>query len=132
MNNRPIYIDDLPTLRAAIENDKLHPGEWKVEDFCGTSELFEDPHGIVVFVHYGPEPEARLRISTMWVTPDDIHRNGRAIVFGIRAAAERAAAVGFKQLIFSTTHDRLSNFCTKVLKFRAIGNDEYVLDLEGR
>jgi hypothetical protein len=132
MNNRPIYTDDLPVLKAAIENDKFHPGQWKVEDFRGTSEVFEDLRGIVVFVHYDPEPEARLRISTMWVTPDETHRNGRAIVFLVHNAAERAAVVGFKQLIFTTTHPPLANFCCKVLKFRAIENNEYVLDLEGR
>jgi hypothetical protein len=132
MTNRPIYTTDLVALRAAIEADKFHPGEWKVEDFRGASEVFEDSHGIVVFVHYDPEPFARLRISTMWVTPDEAHRNGRALVFIARAAAERAAAVGFKQLIFTTTHPPLVNFCCKVLKFRAIENNEYVLDLEGR
>jgi hypothetical protein len=132
MNNRPIYTDDLPILRAAIENDKFHPGQWKVEDFRGTSEVFEDSHGIVVFVRYETEPAGKLRISTMWVTPDEVHRNGRAIVFLVHRAAERAAAVGFKQLIFTTTHSPLAIFCTRVLKFRAIENNEYVLDLEGR
>jgi hypothetical protein len=132
MINRPIYTDDLPVLKAAIEADKFHPGEWKVEDFRGTSEVFEDSRGVIVFVHYDPEPLARLRISTMWVTPDEVHRNARAIIFLVRSAAERAAMSGFKQLIFTTTHDKLSNFCTKVLKFRAIDSDEYVLDLEGR
>jgi hypothetical protein len=132
MNNRPIYTTDLPMLKAVIEASKFHPGEWKPEDFQGFSEIFEDSRGIVVFVHYNSEPQNKLRISTVWVTPDDKHRNARAIVFLVRSAAERAAPSGFKQLIFTTTHPPLANFCTKVLGFRSIENNEYVLDLEGR
>lgn len=129
MKNRPIYTSDLPTLKMAIENDKFHPGQWKVEDFRGFSEVIEDQHGIVVFSLYGPEPLGRLRISTMWVTPDEVHRNGRAIVFLVRSAAERASAAGFKELIFTTTHPPLANFCMRVLKFASIGDDQYVLSI---
>lgn len=132
MHSRSIMTDDLPVLKAAIDADKFHPGQWKVEDFAGFSELFEDGNGIIVFVVYAPEPEGRLRVSTMWVTPDDTHRNGKTIIFLVMSAAERAAKAGFKQLIFTTTHDRLANFCIQALKFRPIGNDEYVLDLQGR
>lgn len=130
MKSRPIYNDDLSTLQAAIDADKFHlPGTWKIEDFRGFSEVFEDSHGIVVFVLYGPEG-SRLRISTMWVTPDESHRNGRAIIFLVRSAAERARAAGFKELIFTTTHDRLRDFCCKALGFVAAGDNQYTLSLE--
>jgi len=128
LNNRPIYNTDIPILQKAIDDDTFHPGRWKVEDFKGFSELFEDSHGPIVFVVYGKEGE-RLRISTMWTTPDDSHRNGRAIIFLVRSAASRAASSGFKELIFTTTHNKLANFCTKALGFEGIGDDEYVLSL---
>ncbi|PWT75531.1 MAG: hypothetical protein C5B59_08615 [Bacteroidetes bacterium] len=132
MKNRPIYNSDIPVLQAAIEADKFHPGEWKVEDFRGFSEVFEDTHGPVVFVVYGPEGAEvkRLRISTMWVTPDESHRNGRCIVFLVKLAAERARSAGFEELIFKTTHPPLAKFCTRILNFVPIENDEYVLPLE--
>jgi hypothetical protein len=132
MNNRPIYDTDLPALQAAIDADTFHPkGTWKVNDFMGFSETFEDSHGPVVFVVYTPEPQSRLRISTMWCTPDEVHRNGRAIIFLVRSAAKRAADAGFNELIFSTTHDKLASFCERALGFVSVGNDEYVLPLEG-
>ena len=132
MKNRPIYNDDLPTLQPAIDADKFHlPGVWKVNDFRGHSEVFEDSDGPVVFVVYTPEGK-RLRISTMWVTPEAVHRNGRAIVFLVHSAARRASAVGFEELIFTTTHDRLANFCMRVLNFVSIGDHEYVLPLKGK
>ena len=131
MKNRPIYSSDLSILQAAIGADKFHPGKWKVEDFKGFSEVFEDSHGPVVFVVYAPEALGRLRISTMWVTPDEVHRNGRTIIFLVKSAAERAAAAGFKELIFTTTHDKLANFCMRALNFVSIGGDEYVLPVKG-
>jgi len=133
LKNRPIYNNDILTLQAAIDADTFHPkGTWTVEHFRGFSEVFEDSHGPVVFVLYGPEPNGRLRISTAWCTPEDNHRNGRAIIFLVNSAAERARAAGFKELIFTTTHDRLAAFCKKALGFVDIGGDEYTLAIEGR
>lgn len=130
MKNRPIYNSDLPALEAAIAADKFHlPGTWKVNDFAGFSEVFEDSHGPVVFVVYAKEGN-RLRISTMWTAPDETHRNGRAIIFLVRSAAERAKSAGFKELIFTTTHDKLANFCRKVLGFTSIGGNEYILPIQ--
>lgn len=129
MKNRPIYSTDLPTLQAAIDADKFHPGKWKVDDFKGFSEVFEDSQGPAVFALYGPE-DARLRISTMWVTPDENFRNARAIVFLVNSAAERARTAGFNELIFTTTHEPLARFCVRVMKFVSIGGDEYILPLK--
>lgn len=128
MKNRPIYNSDIPTLQAAIDADKFHPGKWKVDDFKGFSEVIEDSHGAVVFVVYQPEGD-RLRISTMWVTPDQEHRNGRSIIFLVRSAASRAAEAGFKELIFTTTYEKLATFCMRALGFVSIGGDEYVLSI---
>lgn len=129
MKNRPIYVTDISALQKAIDDDKFHPGQWKIEDFRGFSELFEDSHGTVVFVFYGAEG-ARLRISTMWVTPEEAHRNARAIIFLVNAAAKRAREAGFGELIFTTTHEPLAKFCMKVMKFVSIGEGEYVLPLK--
>ena len=132
MKSRPVFTSDIPALRAAIDADKFHPkGTWTVEHFRGLSEVFEDSRGPVVFVLYGPEFGGRLRISTMWCTPDESQRNGRAIIFLVRSAAERAHTTGFKELIFTTKHDKLRDFCIKALGFAGIGDDEYVLALEG-
>jgi len=130
MKSRDIYTSDLPVLRSAIDNDRFHPGQWKVEDFAGFSELYEDDAGVVVFCLYGPEPDARLRVSTMFTNPDSTQRNARAIVFLVAEAAKRANAAGFKELIFTTTHDKLATFCCRVLKFKPIGNDQFVLDIQ--
>ena len=132
MKSRSILNEDLPVLKAAIAADKFHPpGTWTVEHFRGFSEVFEDSRGPVVFVVYTPE-EKRLRISTMWVTPDETHRNGRAIIFLVRAAMKRAGEVGFEELIFNTTHDRLAKFCICALGFASIGGDEYTLATKGK
>ena len=130
MNSRDILTTDLPVLQAAIDGDKFHPGEWKVEDFRGFSELYEDKAGIVVFCLYTPAPEDRLRIATMWVTPDDAHRNARAIVLLVNEAAKRASAAGFRELVFSSTAEKLSAFCCKILRFKAMGNNDFVLDIQ--
>lgn len=129
MKRRPIYTTDILTLQKAINDDKFHPGKWKVEDFKGFSEVFEDSQGPVVFVVYGAEG-VRLRISTMWVTPDETHRNGRAIVFLVNSAAQRARHASFSELIFTTTHAPLARFCIKVMKFVSVGGDEYILPLK--
>jgi hypothetical protein len=130
MKSRSILTTDLPVLQAAIDADLFHPGKWKVEDFRGFSELYEDDDGVIVFCVYAPEPQSRLRISTMWVKPNSTNRNGRAIIFLVAEAAKRAWAAGFKELIFTTAHDKLANFCCRVLKFKAIGNDEFILDIQ--
>lgn len=133
MKSRPIYNTDIPALRAAIDADIFHPkGTWEVEHFRGFAELFEDTHGVVVFTRYEPEAAQRLRIMTVWTDPENKGRNARAIVFLVRAAAERAAGAGFKELIFFTEHPPLANFCSKVLGFTGIGDNQYVLKLEGR
>ena len=127
MINRPIYNSDLATLQFAIDADAFHPkGTWTADHFKGFSEVFEDSHGPVVFVVYNPEG-VRLRISTMWVTPAETHRNGRAIVFLVKSAAERARGSGFSELIFTTSYDRLAAFCMRVLGFVSIGDNEYIL-----
>lgn len=128
MNNRPIYVKDVPTLQAAIDADKFHPGEWKIEDFMGFSELFEDGKGPIVFVNYRPESPG-LRIGTIWVS-EDTHRNARAVVSIVRKASERARDCGFEELRFSTSYDKLANFCTRVLKFKNTHDNEYALRIK--
>ena len=129
MKNRPIYNTDLTALKKAIEEDKFHPGEWRLEHFSGFSECIEDAKGVVVFAHYDPEPGERLRISTLWTAPDEHYRNGRSIIFLVRSAAARAREVGFKELIFKTTHPPLARFCMRMLDFESIGENEYVLPI---
>jgi hypothetical protein len=130
MKLRPIYNTDIPALQAAIDADIFHPaGTWQVEHFRGFAELFEDKHGIVVFTRYEPEAQ-RLRIMTVWTTPENKLRNAKAIIFLVRAAGERATRAGFKELIFTTKHPPLAAFCSKALGFIGIGDDQYILKLE--
>lgn len=133
MKSRPIYTTDLPALKSAIDADIFHPkGTWEVEHFRGFAELFEDNHGIVVFTRYEPEAPQRLRIMTVWTDPENKNRNAKAIIFLVRAVAERAETAGFKELIFFTKHPPLANFCHRALGFTSIGDDQYVLKLEGK
>jgi len=131
MKLRPIYTTDISALQQAIDADIFHPkGTWQVEHFRGFAELFEDAHGTIVFTRYEPEAPQRLRIMTVWTAPNDKHRNARAIVFLVKAVASRAAGAGFKELIFMTKHPPLAHFCSKVLGFVGIGDDQYVLKLK--
>jgi hypothetical protein len=66
---------------------------------------------------------------TVWTAPNDKHRNARAIVFLVKAVASRAAGAGFKELVFTTKHPPLANFCCKVLGFKSIGQDQYVKEV---
>ena len=130
MKLRPIYTTDISALQQAIDADIFHPkGTWQVEHFRGFAELFEDAHGTIVFTRYEPEAPQRLRIMTVWTAPNDKHRNARAIVFLVRAVASRAAGAGFKELVFTTKHPPLANFCCKVLGFKSIGQDQYVKEV---
>jgi hypothetical protein len=129
MKARPIYTKDIPVLQKAIDDDKFHPGEWKVEDFRGFSEVFTNNDDVpIVFTHYTPEEGMSLRIETMWVSPD-APENARAIIFLVRSAAKRAQDSGFENLCFSTSHEKLANFCSKVFGFVHVGGGEYVLSL---
>ena len=129
MKNRPILNTDIPTLQAAIDADTFHPGQWKVDDFKGFSEVIEADNKAVVFVVYTPEGTS-LRISTMWVNSLDNYRNARACMYICKEVSRRARDAGFYELRFNTKHDKLSNFCKRILKFVPVGNDEYALSLK--
>jgi hypothetical protein len=64
----------------------------------------------------------------MWVSPD-APENARFIIFLVRSAAKRAQESGFVNLCFTTSHNKLANFCSRVLGFEHIGGGEYVLPL---
>jgi len=129
MKSRPIYNSDIPILQKAIDDDKFHPGQWKVENFQGFSEVFvKNDDTPVVFVHYSPEEGMSLRIETMWVNPE-ASENVRACISLCKTASMRAKESGFVNLCFTTSHDKLATFCSKILGFEHIGNGEYVLNL---
>jgi hypothetical protein len=132
IQSRPFKESDRSGLQSAIDNDKIHPGQWNLDDFIGVvCEVFYDEHGPIVFVIYSLDlDESRLRLSTVWVDSNDFKRNGKTIIFGVKQAAARARKSGFKQLIFSTKYEKLATFCTHVLGFRRVADEDYVLDLE--
>lgn len=133
ISHRPLVESDFPALQAAIDADTFHPGQWEVSDFQGEgifSETFEDENGPIVFVQYSADSDTRLRICTMWTDSQNLKRNAPTIVYGITAAVERARAVGFDELIFSTDHSRLAKFMTTVVGFKHLYGNEYILPVK--
>jgi len=126
--------DDVAALQKAIDADKFHPGEWKVTDFWNptpdpevynplvTSEVITDSTGPIAFVRF----TKTLRISCIWNDGEDIQRNAKAIIHGIRDAIAKARASGFSEIIITTTHQRLATFFDKVMNMTKSG-DEYIL-----
>lgn len=110
---------DIPALEAAIAKDTFHPGEWKVRHFVPEPgdapvnvSVIEDSQGPITFVRY----TKTLRISCVWNDAADTSRNARAIIFGIRDAAQKAQASGFTEIIITTESDKLATFFEKVMK----------------
>jgi hypothetical protein len=134
ISSRKFLTTDLPKLQSAIDADSFHPGLWKVEDFSEANawyEVFEDQHGIIVFVKYTVDSHTRIRIHTVWADFNDSHRNARAIVIGINQMVQRLLGSQFEELIFSTEHDKLAAFCTNVLGFDKINENEYTKKVKG-
>ena len=129
MKSRPIYNSDIPILQKAIDDDKFHPGQWQVKHFEGFSEVIESNSLPVVFVHYSLEMGLSLRIETMWVNSES-PINARACIYLCKIASKRAKDCGFVNLCFTTEHEKLATFCSKILGFVHIGGGEYVLDLK--
>lgn len=118
---------DETALQTAIDADKFHPGEWKVEHFkqpTALVQVIEDTQGAIAFVRY----TKTLRISCVWADADSRNRNGRAAVLGIKDAVDKAKNSGFTEVIITTNHPPLARFFTTVLKMKHRG-DEYLLEL---
>jgi hypothetical protein len=126
---------DHPALQTAIESNTFHPGEWQVKDFIFDPKsedakerqpkictVVEDAQGPIVFVRF----TKALRICTVWADGDDVHRNARAIIFGLKNAVDTARANGFTEVIVTTQHEKLATFLTDVMGMTKSG-DEYVL-----
>lgn len=120
---------DIPALEAAIAKDTFHPGEWKVKHFVPelgdapvNVSVIEDSQGPITFVRY----TKTLRISCTWSDENDVRRNAKAIIFGIRDAALKAQASGFTELIITTESEKLATFFEKVIGMTKRSN-EYVL-----
>jgi len=122
--NIRIFTDaDIPALQKAIDADTFHPGEWQVDHFTTTpTDVIEDQNGPIAFVRY----TKTLRISCVWSDGADISRNARAIIQGLNAAVQKARASGFTEIIITTSHKRLADFFTTVMKMTKSG-DEYLL-----
>lgn len=133
---REFTAEDVPALQGAIDRDTIHPGEWTVEHFYDpdpdpdsteyrapvTTNVIEDQHGPLAFVRY----TKTLRISCVWSDAEDFSRNARAIIHGIKDAVEKARASGFSEIIITTSHPKLAEFFSRVLKMNHSG-DEYIL-----
>lgn len=129
ISNRTMLEEDYPALESAMARDTFHPGLWKLPDFQEKRahyEIFEDEQGIIVFVKYLMESAHRIRICTVWNQPEDIRRNGRAIVLGINQLVNKIRGSQFTEIVFNTTNEKLSNFCIRILKFEDVGDGEYV------
>lgn len=128
MNIRNFFDSDIPALQSAIDADKFHKGEWKVEHFQipdTTVRVIEDSKGPITFVLY-TNSEDFLRISCVWVDGDDAPRNARAIIYGIHNALEMARDNSFKGIVIQTRHSKLAEFFTRVMKMEQ-RSDEYLL-----
>lgn len=126
MNIRPLTSEDLPAVQAAIDVDPYHPGEWSVGHFTDPqtfSNVIEDSRGPAVFVRF----TKTLRISCIWAEPDNMGRNARAVIAGLRDAIEQGIKSGYKEIVISTTHPPLAGF---LKKFGFTQHDsEYILQL---
>ena len=122
--------EDIPALEAAISRDTIHPGEWKIRHFVPEPgdppvdvAVIEDSQGPITFVRY----TKTLRVSCVWNDARDIHRNARAIIFGIRDAAKKAAASGFTELLIRADSEKLRTFLRDVMGFS--GDRDMILEL---
>lgn len=129
---------DVPALQRAIDGDKFHPGEWRVEHFYDDPHdpealkipkevsVIEDGGDPIAFVLYTREDIATLRISCVWGDGDDNARNARAIIFGLKDAVERARTSGFTAIVIETTHAKLATFFIRVMKMEQRGDQYYL------
>lgn len=126
MNIRPMTNDDLPALQTAIDKDTFHPGEWKTAHFTDPQampEVIEDKKGPAVFVRF----TKTLRISCVWAEPENMGRNARSVIAGLRHAIEEGIKSGYKELVITTAHPPLAEF---LKKFGFVQHDtEYFLSL---
>jgi hypothetical protein len=120
MDIRQMTAGDIPTLQAAIDNAIHHSGYWEVGDFVSTeskprvANVIEDKDGPIAFTRY----TKTLRLCCVWNDEADVHRNSRAIIFGIKDVVERARASGFSEIIIQTSNPKLEAFFTQVLKMK--------------
>lgn len=137
INIRAFEKEDVPALTAAIDNDKIHPGTWTVNDFYDSPEDIEnkkalnipkyvkvisDQHSPIAFVRY----TKTLRICAVWADGRDRQRNSRAVIQGIRDAITNGRASGFTEIIIQTDYEPLAQFFTQVMKMTQHG-DQFTL-----
>ncbi len=126
INIRKYSEEDKPALQRAIDRDAFHPGEWSPEHFEQpnvVSQVIEDQTGPIAFVLF----TKTLRISCVWNDGADVHRNAKAIIFGIRDAVEKAKASGYTEVVVETDHEKLAEFFIRVMKMRQSGNQYFIL-----
>jgi hypothetical protein len=136
INIRALGANDLPALQAAIDRDKLHPGEWKVEHFYDQpaienlyqapvyTQVIENQNGPIAFVRY----TKTLRISCVWNDAEDYSRNAKAVILGLANAVKLARGDGYSEIVITTSHPKLADFLTKVMKLTK-SDSEYLLQL---
>jgi N-acetylglutamate synthase-like GNAT family acetyltransferase len=128
MKVRPLTNDDLPALREAIGKDIYHSPEDRWEDSHFTDpqvlpRIVEDARGPVVFYRLSKT----LRISCVWADPENMGRNVRAILTGMKDTIEQAVQSGYKEIIVTTNHPPLAEFLKRFGFSHA--NEEYILSL---
>lgn len=117
---RQMTGEDIPLLQTAIDNATSHPGNWEVGNFVSTeskprvANVIEDSQGPIAFTRYTKS----LRLCCVWNDENDVSRNAKAIIFGVKDAVERARASGFSEVLIQTSNPKLEAFFTQVLKMK--------------
>jgi hypothetical protein len=135
VNIRPFETSDLPALGEAISRDR-HIPSWSVKHFYDDPAdpdalkipkevtTMSDSRGPIAFVRYTKS----LRISCTWNDEKDVHRNAKAIIFGIRDAVDRARASGFTEILITTESEKLATFFERVLGMKK-SQQEFLLQV---
>ena len=124
---RDFTSEDIPALQKAIDADKFHTGEWKVEHFQipgVPTKVVTDSKGPVAFVIY-TNSEGWMRVSCVWAD-EDVHRNARALIAAILMMVQTARDNGFSGIVIETSHPNLATFLVRVFGMECSGNDYFL------
>lgn len=125
INHRPMKVEDIPTLQAAIDQNEFHPNQ-KTSYYTGEkmyTEIYEDETSPIGFLRY----TKALRLCTVWCDNGDRVRNGASIMQAIENSVKLAIADGFNEILFETNSPLLEKFCTSKLDFKKAEGNTLIL-----
>jgi hypothetical protein len=126
---RDFTIEDIPALQLAIDADKFHTGEWKVEHFQipgVPTRVVTDSKGPVAFLIY-TDSDGWMRVSCVWAD-DNVIRNARTLAIAMALMMQTAREGGFKGIVMETNHPNLAAFLVRIFGMECNGN-EYFLSI---